>query len=123
MTPTPTPKTDQELKLALAKMLPEKISCEQVSLGGVKWFVFVWGDYSPILETEWLHVCWLLEHGLRYKGNQFQWLDYTKELFSLTWARTPRSDDCICDSTAWDVICQSWQCRALALCRVKGIEP
>lgn len=58
--------TDQQLQLALAKMLPEKIKIHN-PMGNS---FFDWTDVeeegrrSPVKDTEWLHVCWLLEKTL-----------------------------------------------------------
>lgn len=43
-------------------------------------------------------------HRLRYKGNQFQWLEYTKNLFKVVWKREATSDDCVISGLSWDVI-------------------
>lgn len=41
---------------------------------------------------------------LRSDGNQFQWLDYTKNLFKVVWKREATSDDCVISGLSWDVI-------------------
>ena len=100
--------TDDKLKFALAKMLQDKIIYSETTES------FWWqGDEYPawrvIRETEWLHVCWLVEQTL----NQNETFDYRQELqdafsFSIH-SVTPAVSD-------------SWQQRAQALAKVKGIE-
>lgn len=51
---------DQDLQLALAKMLPDKISVIQSDI-----VRFIWNDKTDtcgclVLDTEWCHVCWLV---------------------------------------------------------------
>lgn len=58
---------------------------------------------------------------LRYKvGDQFQWLEYTRQLFQVIWERTAKSDDCVLDAPAWDVIEATKEQRLEALLRTIG---
>ncbi len=64
--------TDQQLQLALAKMLPEKLvyvpirACSPMEQSGFYWIAIddVRDLDKPIEVTEWLHVCWLVEQTL-----------------------------------------------------------
>jgi hypothetical protein len=112
-----TQPTNQELKLALAKMLPEKLWLNTTRRSDG--YCFCWtgkresltGYDEEIKETELLHVCWLVEEGLS-SGEQFT---YRQKLGHLVieerkcgWTKA------ICHAT--------WQQRAIALCKVKGIK-
>jgi hypothetical protein len=68
--------TDTQLQLALAKMLPEKIFIVETE-NDSRYYrsieYFKWrdtnnseypDDWFEVRETEWLHVCWLVEDGL-----------------------------------------------------------
>ena len=98
-------KTDTELKSALAKMLPEEINF----LDGQLYYKEGNVNGNEVLDTELLHVCWLVEETLAPLG---QLNDYIEHL-----AATKHSvyrDSALCFAT--------WQQRATALCKVKGIE-
>lgn len=67
--------SETELQLALAKMLPEKIEVtfENKIVGNPNaersWY-FTWLDRpakQSVQDTEWLHVCWLIEETLTTK--------------------------------------------------------
>lgn len=115
---------DDNLKLALAKMLPEKIQAKEewVVVGWVaqdetereKQWVFRWvtpketrgTQYWPaVLNTEWLHVCWLVE----------QTFDKDKEVVGRYISILQQQD------YEW-FYGFSWQQRATALAKLKGIE-
>lgn len=61
--------SETELKLALAKMLPEKMKWKAYKSNdkqhdpSINW---KW-SHSGIRDTEWLHVCWLIEETLTTK--------------------------------------------------------
>ena len=86
--------TDNQLKRALAEMLPNRL--------GIKKEILVWSSCSQfeheVLDTELLHLCWLVEEGLENKLN----LNYYNLI--------------VLDPHA------SWQQRVIALAEVKGIE-
>lgn len=86
--------TDEQLKQALAKMLPNNISINDETL--------VWSSSSQyeheVLETELLLLCWLAEKTLSLHER----FECYKILEGLIWA--------------------SWQQRVEALAKVKGIE-
>ena len=104
--------TDDKLKLALAKMLPE-VKIKYIPNAEIYEYSFMWnptGQYGRGLhDTELLHVCWLVEQTL----NQNETFDYRQELqdafsFSIH-SVTP-------------AVSASWQQRAQALAKVKGVE-
>ena len=96
-----TMKTDTELKLALAKMLPEKIESWNCGTCG---YVFRWNDAANevVLDTELLHVCWLAEQTIDLK-DKWRWLS-------------------LIDGDYAEKSHATWQQRATALCKVKGVE-
>lgn len=106
MTTTPS---DQSLKLALARMLPDKIKAVRHS-GLLDSFIRLsWKSTSPTWETEirdseLLHVCWLVEQALT-----------TEERVHLCLLLDP-------DELYYQFCSSSWQSRAIALAKVKGIE-
>lgn len=90
--------TDIQLKQALAKMLPDVIQHE----AGLTWYRH---DGGEVLDTELLHLCWLIEETLTFldKGNYFN--SFWEGAFSVVG------------------ICHiSWQQRTIALAKVKGVE-
>lgn len=104
--------TDEQLKLALVKMMPEKliILSSLNTPAYVAWKV-CFRHSSKVQETEWLHVCWLIEQEL---DNNQTWL-FERALKQV----------CLFDDTNKKGIqteCSaSWQQRAIALAQVKGI--
>lgn len=83
--------TDQELQLELAKLLPEKI--EQ----GVNAGRFIWiGNCMWVRDTEWLHVCWLIERNVLSADEHHAFSKLVN-------------------------ISDSWQQRARAILKVKGM--
>jgi len=119
--------TDTQLQLALAKMLPEgtldfgeyytdPVSKKQT---GMYWFHWRGEQYEcrDVKETEWLHVCWLVEQTLipTRRGQ------YNAELSLIVCTR--------CLSSAvkepeyiYNLLNASWQQRAEALAKIKGIN-
>ncbi len=93
-------KTDQELQLLLAKMLPK-----EVSVGGnglVYWNDWSHKKFATVEETEWLHVCWLVEQTLdRSQRHQYMFEELPAD--------------------EWDQVSATWQQRAMALATVKGL--
>jgi len=94
--------TDNQLKAALAKMLPETVCYEQESLywqyEEIRYDRPVMNRGNRILDTELLYLCWLVEENLENKLN----LNYYNLI--------------VLDPHA------SWQQRVEALAEVKGIE-
>jgi len=89
-------KTDQELKLALVKMLPE-IYWNSID-DCAYWIVGL--RHGRVLDTEWLHVCWLVEQTL----SGMQMLKYQRILSH------------ICENSTLRATHATWQQRATALC-------
>ncbi len=116
-----TTPTDQRLQLALAKMLPEKLI--PAAKAGKYWW-----NGNPrnriigceILDTEWLHVCWLVEQGLNDKESvEFAkvFCDECEKQFTQEQKRS------LSDHTIfYRLLSASWQQRTIALCKVKGVE-
>jgi hypothetical protein len=96
--------TDTQLKHALAKMLPETVHCEYYMVTSPQFIALCWKrqGHPPVLDTELLHLCWLLEETLND--------DYTYYAVEL---------DCIFNLKS---LSATWQQRVIALCKVKGIE-
>jgi len=110
--------SDTELQLALAKMLPEKLELRyeqgfeeetgthyNIGLPFVCW-VLCEQDSGKVRDTEWLHICWLVEQSLSP-------MDYSD--FLRAFEKTNGYGLRIKMSA-------SWQQRAEALCKVKGIQ-
>jgi len=101
---------DQQLQLALAKMLPKELVEKDNEVLG--WHI-AWRGNAPnskVRESEWLHVCWLVEQefvSIKQQDN------YRDELCEIFYKHNPQHTQ-ICSA--------SWQQRAEALCKVKGIE-
>ena len=104
--------TDTQLKQALAKMLPDII---QSSLLGNQ---ILWknknGSLRGVLDTELLHLCWLVEETLtEYKSAQ-----YSDELIKQCSADAKNT----AQPNNWSEAHATWQQRVVALAKVKGIE-
>ena len=97
--------TDEQLKAALAKMLPNRL--------GINNEILVWSSCCQfeheVLDTELLHLCWLVEKDL----NQEKKLDYIEIL--------GRGED---EESFYPTIAlvSDWRRRVAALAKVKGIE-
>ena len=95
--------TDQQLQLALAKMLPEILRADFGTEGDDLHFEWlVEPRLMRIRDAEWLHVCWLVEQTLSDDERK----EYTPLLMTNWWGLTHAS----------------WQQRATALAKVKGVE-
>lgn len=94
--------TDTQLKQALAKMLPSVILFHP---GWKTNLACNASNMRDVLDTELLHLCWLVEESLTLtqRGNHFysnmheEWTD-------------------------WNACHATWQQRTIALAKVKGIE-
>jgi len=92
--------TDTQLKQALAKMLPENTRYA----GGLLWQNGAARKYErEVLDTELLHLCWLVEESLD-KEDMLMFCVEMDMMFDLK------------------AIHATWQHRTIALCKVKGIE-
>ena len=94
--------TDTQLKIALAKMLPEDLMW--TNYDDLKWIKNGnrFNTYGSVRDTELLHVCWLIEQTIDLK-DKWRWLglidgDYAEKSHA------------------------TWQQRATALAKVKGVE-
>ena len=98
--------TDQELQLALAKMLPEKFILRDFPhIDCVHWsYKHTDSEFiQRVQDTEWLHVCWLAEKQL----SDTQLYNYSMFLSE------------IMNAKMYQLISASWQQKAEALCRLK----
>ena len=89
--------TDDKLKAALAKMLPEKVRWNTERWNGLTMVCQDVRNNDPVLDTELLHLCWLVEEN----ANVYE----SAELAIILLAYHA-----------------SWQQRVIALAKVKGIE-
>lgn len=94
-------KTDQELKLKLIKLLPYKL---RISGSDIIYIYWMTRPYHQLYDTEWLHVCHLIEQTLTSQ----ELVNYANELAI------------ICGSHL--EMFATWQQRATALLKIKGIE-
>ena len=114
--------TDIQLKQALAKMLLDKLisyhitcpPCPSIKYEGLDDWKLCWKDgqepfYNRVLDTELLHLCWLVEETLDNREKDV----YTDYLVMET------DDLGIPD---WDTTHATWQQRVQSLCKVKGIK-
>lgn len=106
--------TDTQLKQALAKMLLTEI----MSYGQTgELLMWAHGHQDEVLDTELLHICWLIEQTLDKVGD----LDEPPELresqlSQYLWLL------CAGCKTEAEVTMSSWQQRTIALAKVKGVE-
>lgn len=101
--------SEQELKLFLARQLPDMIEVQE------PFTHFFWKSLSAriVRKTEWLHIAWLVEQTLDGTSAAS---DYALELKHVIAPDPPKG-------LAGDFryVNASWQQRAEALCRVKGV--
>jgi len=107
--------TDQELQLALAKMLPEKMDASGDTLH--------WrgrsGSGGFVRPSEWLHVAWLVEQTLT-TAEGYTFYETVRILIARDMnERKETIHGLPCHDMTF--IRASWQQRAEALCKVKGI--
>lgn len=122
--------TDTQLKQALAKMLPETVECvEQMpmcrkELPGSELINGAWRHHSgqyilywkhdttdttnEVLDTELLHLCWLVEEQLLETSTDGKWTWYIDEIKTGEYYGAS--------------IHATWQQRTIALAKVKGVE-
>lgn len=100
----------QQLQLAMAKMLPEKVRINHE--GTACWIDrLIIQEPREVYDTEWLHVCWLVEQQL----NDFNKKQFRNELVKICGIESSRDINC--------GISASWHQRAEALCKVWGVTP
>lgn len=92
--------TDEQLKRALAKMLPHSINYGHNS------GCLFWATTKSVLDTELLHLCQLIESGL----DEQQELGYDTKLYDLCYDKGIPQYRAI------------WQQRTIAAAKVKGVE-
>ncbi len=104
--------TDTQLKQALAKMLPEKLDWREIKItavgAGGSYHCLCWKGGCNVLDTELLHLCWLVEETLTAE----QWNDYVGYVMVDTHSIF----------TYEHLLLATWQQRTIALAEVKGIE-
>ena len=109
--------TDTQLKIALAKMLPEKIELTGETICWLKPWTLSY-LHRRVRDTELLHVCWLIEDGLAYEDKA----EFARQLY-----RQDGFFSCVdCEDNDFSEIFKyshaTWQQRATALAKVKGVE-
>ena len=101
--------TDTQLKQALAQMLPDVIDASEQRYNHIVWKK---ETYQPVLDTELLHLCHLVEEQM----TMGQLCAMSNELSIMH-----QLEGSPCDASQWQHH-KSWQERAIALCKVKGIK-
>ena len=91
--------TNKQLKSIMAKLLPDRTYLGAIT-GDLIWSIGV-----PVLDSELLHLCWLVEETL----NKMDSADYAKLLHPI-----PEDYKLLYHA--------SWQRRVVALAKMKGIE-
>lgn len=102
---------DDKLKAALAKMLTGHV--KKIDCGELRW---IWNAQPPVLDTELLHLCSLVEDGLtdddhyRFRGKLAVVIlpNHTLTNWSESYER--------------QLISPTWQQRVTALAKIKNIE-
>ncbi len=106
--------TNDQLKKALAKMLPEEIT--YVPKG---YLVRHFDNDSKVLDTELLHLCWMVEDTIKDK------VRFVRELYDVFEQKHRGNEawDCLdpVDISAM-LVHATWQQRVIALAKVKGVE-
>jgi hypothetical protein len=110
--------TDTQLKLLLAKMLPEKL-CWVIEDSPAT--LCRRNSVVPVLDTELLDLCWWVEEELGlFERSKYAWnllcaliadsFEFGNNCFSISWRQL------------FHVTHATWQQRVIALAKVKGIE-
>jgi len=87
--------------------------CPSIKYGGLDDWKLCWKDeqepfYNRVLDTELLHLCWLVEETLSFEEQ----VEYQEKILCL-FGRA--------DGWRYLAIHATWQQRVVALCKVKGI--
>ena len=106
---------DEQLKAALAKMLPDILTIITKSI----WWSNNTPEHpypilKPVLDTELLHLCWMVEETL----NEYKSAQYSDELIKQCSADAKNT----AQPNNWSEAHATWQQRVVALSKVKGIE-
>jgi hypothetical protein len=105
--------TDDQLKQALAKMLPEKIKWNTESWPRLTMVCQDVRNNDPVLDTELLHLCWLVEEELKEEEEQETYIHKLYQMQSLK------------NKAKWKIHfdCHAtWRQRVKALVKVKEIK-
>ena len=97
---------DIQLKQALAKMLPDTFNIDDE-------FMYWDGTHTLVLDTELLHLCWLVEETI--DGTTA--MNYVRELAN-QYDTDPHGNYW----KMWITTHATWQQRVIALVKVKGVE-
>ena len=93
--------TEAQLKRTLARMLPNTLGFNG------KILLVRQGDIlREVLDTELLHLCWMVEESLALDDN-FNWQEY---------------EDALNEQGVWKNTHSTWQQRVISLAKVKGVE-
>jgi len=99
--------TDDQLKAALAKMLPEHI---EIVHNKLRWRCVPAQSYCIVLDTELLHLCWMVEETLNK-----QFTHNISERNRYVYYLQTECGELGCAHA-------TWQQRTVALAKVKGVE-
>lgn len=103
--------TDTQLKQALAKMLPKT---HTYTGGDIYHLGKSETPYNRVLDTELLHLCWLVEEMLTQKE---------REQYGFELAQIVKANLSVSSGDEWFMLAHAtWQQRTIALAKVKGIE-
>lgn len=114
---------DTKLKLAMAKLLPEKIQATHFEEDSEP--TFIWldkvgnyandgnGNSATVRETEWLYVMHLVRKDLTQE-QKVKYLNFLRDFFSKATGVKVVSD--------YDLLDAEFNFQATAMCKVKGIE-
>ena len=109
--------SDTQLKQALAKMLPEKLHIvSNAQSSRLYWTGDCVAD-KKVLDTELLHLCWLVEETMRpIAGGKTRYEIYLEEQVALD------STFSLSEHKQYRIAHATWQQRTIALAKVKGVE-
>lgn len=117
---------DSLLKLAMARLLPERIKIYNNPSTRVTTFFWIEpGSPRSVIETEWLYIVNLVEQGLHTNDQ----VDYIRELEqsfrreeNIYFGEKPEKKFPLNEFGRFAVVSAIFNQRALAICKVKGIE-
>ena len=67
--------TDQQLKVALAKMLPEKLFMRNGECPRTVYHL-AWRSFNDVSDSELLQICWEIQESIRMSGDIMAWDKY-----------------------------------------------
>jgi hypothetical protein len=118
--------TDTQLKQTLTKMLPDTLlwdtetSQHNTDRPQDEGWGLCWDSGNPVLDTELLHLCWLVEELLIQSQNLAE-ADMTDPDYAL-WTRYQGMLKEVCPKNYGATQHATWQQRVIALAKVKGVE-